>query len=86
MNENDLTLTLTIDNKSVQAQILTTFTDKSRNYIALMPIDSEDNSILLYRYKETKIDGEEGIELFEIISDMEFDTAAARFEEAMGVE
>ena len=74
---------ITSEGACVKAHIITTFTEKTRNYIALMPVDSKEDSVLLYRYKETVTDGEEGIELLEIISDMEFDTAAARFEDIM---
>jgi hypothetical protein len=86
MNENDLTVTLTINGRPARAQIITTFSDKERNYIALAPVDGEENDIFLYRYREIRADGAEGIELIEIFSDMEFNAALARFEDVIGAD
>jgi hypothetical protein len=44
-------------------------------------LDSDENNIVLYRYKEISMNNEEGITLIEIKSDMEFDNALAKFEE-----
>jgi hypothetical protein len=88
MNDNDLTVTLTINGRPAQAQVIATFSDKNRNYIALAPTNGEENDIFLYRYKEIRANGADGntIELIEILSDMEFNAALAKFEQVIGVE
>ena len=99
MDENEFTVSLqTNDGETITAQIIMVFADKSRDYIALMPETDDENSeernVLLYRYKEIKANGENGvvsedggeiagIELIEIKSDMEFQSALAKFEEAV---
>jgi hypothetical protein len=83
MNEDNLIVTLTINGRLEQAQIIAAFADKSRNYVALAPIGGAGGDIYLYRYREI---GAEGIELMEIYSDMEFDAALARFEEVIGAD
>ena len=101
MDENRFTINLpTKDDETVKAQIITVFSDKSRDYIALMPETEDDENpeeriVLLYRYKEIKASSDggavsenggeiNGIELIEIKSDMEFNSALAKFEEMVG--
>lgn len=80
-DEEPVIITLTDKNeKEYDATILTCFQAGmlSRDYVAVMPHepDSEGEiNIQIFRYKLTERDGQEGMEVFEISSDMEFEEA-----------
>lgn len=71
------TLTLTLDDDTeLECGILGVFAVdgiEGKEYIALLPL--EDETVLLYEYKED----EEGIELLNIESDEDFDKVSAAF-------
>ena len=73
------TLTLTLDDDTeLECGILGVFSVdgiEGKEYIALLPL--EDETVLLYEYKED----EEGIELLNIESDEDFDKVSAAFGE-----
>lgn len=80
----EIIITLT-DNigQEIDCTVLTTFVAGGRDYIALLPHQVDENgnvNIQLYRYKEVIRGGEEGIDISNILSDMEFDEALKVFE------
>lgn len=84
MNETMDTVTLLLDNdESVECAILCILPVQGRDYIALLPLDDEEDTeeesrVFLYRYIEHK-DGEP--ELENIDDDEEFDTVADAYDE-----
>lgn len=82
--ENEVTVTLTLDNDEVvECAVITTYTAGKYEYIALLPLnedgESEDGTTYIYRYKE--IDGEPSLENIE--DDAEYKAASDAFEEWM---
>lgn len=58
----------------VECSVISVFEHNRRDYIALMPDEKDENgefSILIYRYSIQE--NEEGIQLYSITSDMEYD-------------
>lgn len=82
MEENEsLNLTLTLDNgEEVECEVLTIYEVDGRQYIALLPLDDneEEGDIYLYRFSEDA-DGEPV--LGNIEEDDEYERAAAAFDE-----
>lgn len=78
---DDIRVTLSLDNKDVECRILTIYEVDEQNYIALMPLDENDNDtgdIYVYRYSED----ENGIPSVEnILDDDEYEAAIDRFDE-----
>ena len=86
----ELTVTLTLDNdEEVECVILAIFevTDLDHEYIALTPLEEEDDSdeltILFYRFKEME-DGEP--ELSNIEDNEEYERVAETFDEWLDLE
>lgn len=81
---NELVITIRNENdEEIDCTVLTTFPVGRYNYIALLPHTADENgnvNIQLYRYKEVMQDGQEGISISNIASDMEFDEALKVFE------
>lgn len=80
-----MTVELTLDNDEVvECAILTLFEAGGREYIALLPLneeeDAEDGDVYLYRYVETP-EGEPELENIE--DDEEYEIAADAFDEWM---
>ena len=51
MNEEKDTVTLLLDgNEEVECAIISIFEAGDKDYIALLPLDSEDGEVYLYRY------------------------------------
>lgn len=78
---DDIRVTLELDEGEVECKILTILETKNQDYIALMPLDSNDNEtgdVYLYRYSED----EYGLPSIECITDdEEYELAADRFDE-----
>lgn len=80
---DNIRVTLDLDDGTVECRILTIFEADGKDYIALMPLDSDGNDnaggeVYLYRYYED----EEGLPSVEFIEDAdEYDAAADRFDE-----
>lgn len=69
------------DDKEVDCYVLGIFDVKEKEYIALVPEDSED--VLIYRYTETE---DEGIELDNIEDDDEYEEVGKKFDELFAEE
>ena len=78
----EVTVTLTLDNDEVlECAVLTIYEVDGKEYIALLPINDEENEdgdVFLYRYVETE-DGEPTLENIE--DDDEYEAAADAFDE-----
>lgn len=82
-NEDAAMVTLTLDNDEVvECAVLTIYEAGGKEYIALLPIEddeeSEEGDVFIYEYIETE-DGEP--ELKNIESDDEYEVAADAFDE-----
>lgn len=83
MNEESITVTLTLDNdETLECLVLTIYETNGQKYIALLPLDEEgdntDGEVFIYRYLESE-DGEP--ELDNIVDDEEYEIAADAFDE-----
>ena len=79
----ELFVTLDLDDGSqLECQILTIFDVDNQNYIALVPVDN-DEEVIFYRYFE---DEEGNPSLENIDSDDEFDAVSDRFDELLDEE
>lgn len=84
----DIRVTLDLDDKEVECEILTIFEAGGRDYIALMPLDEDGNEneageVYLYRYAED----EQGLPQIDMIEDDdEYEIAADRFDEMLDEE
>ena len=83
MNEESITVTLTLDNdQTLECLVLTIYETNGQKYIALLPLDEEgdntDGEVFIYRYLESE-DGEP--ELDNILDDEEYEIAADAFDE-----
>lgn len=85
MNEEELTVTLTLDNDELlECLVLTIYEVEQQKYIALLPLDESgentEGEVYLYRYFESE-EGEPNLE--NILDDDEYERAADRFDEWM---
>lgn len=84
MNENEVTVTLTLDDDTeLECLVLNIFPAGDREYIALLPMDSEEDEegeVYLYRYEE---DGKGNPSLSNIEDDEEFDIVSDAFDELL---
>ena len=84
MEQEEVTVTLTLDDGSqLECVVLTIFDAGEREYIALLPMDSEETDegeVYLYRYAEDA-DGNPNLENIE--SDEEYDIVAEAFDELL---
>lgn len=79
----EMFVTLDLDDGSqLECQILTIFDVDNQNYIALVPVDN-DEEVIFYRYFE---DEESNPSLENIDSDDEFDAVSDRFDELLDEE
>ena len=79
----EMFVTLDLDDGSqLECQILTIFDVDNQNYIALVPVDN-DEEVIFYRYYE---DEEGNPSLENIDSDDEFDAVSDRFDELLDEE
>ena len=85
MNENEsLTVTLTLENnEELECAVLNIFEAEEKEYIALLPLDENDDNtdgqIYLYRFIDNGEEEEPGLENIE--EDEEFDRVSAVFNE-----
>lgn len=84
MNENEVTVTLTLDDDTeLECLVLNIFPAGDREYIALLPMDSEEDEegeVYLYRYEE---DEKGNPSLSNIEDDEEFDIVSDAFDELL---
>ena len=73
---------VTLDGSQLECQILTIFDVDNQNYIALVPVDNDDE-VIFYRYFE---DEEGNPSLENIDHDDEFDAVSDRFDELLDEE
>ena len=83
--EEEMTVTLTLDDGSeLECVVLTIFTAGERDYIALLPMESqeeeEEGEVYLYRYSEGE-DGQPNLENIE--DDEEYEIVADAFDEML---
>lgn len=80
--ENELTVTLTLDNnQELECVVLTIFPIKEQKYIALLPIsenEEEEGEVYLYRFFESE---DHELSLENIEDDEEYEAVADAFEE-----
>ncbi len=75
------TITLTLDDGSeIECIIICRFEIREQEYIALLPTDSEDGDVYLYRYSETK-EGEPVLDNIE--DDDEYEEVTELFDELL---
>lgn len=80
---DDIRVTLELDGKDVECEILTIFEAGERDYIALMPLkedgsENDEGEVYLYRYAEDA----KGLPVIDMIEgDEEYEIAADRFDE-----
>lgn len=79
-------VTLTIDDQPVRCEILVVFETDSKEYIALLPLNDQeeplydDGEVWLYRFQRDISGGDEH-QLFNIEDDEEYELAADKFDE-----
>lgn len=79
--DDEMYVTLALDDGDVECVVITIFEAGERDYIALLPTDQiagEDGDVYIYRYEE---DAEGNPSLSDIESDEEFEVASERFDE-----
>lgn len=79
MEENTVTLMLDND-EEVECAIISIFEAGERDYIALLPLDSEEGEVYLYRYSESE-NGEPSLD--NIDSDEEYEIVSDAFDELL---
>lgn len=85
-DESDMRVTLSMDDgSSVECEILTIFEVQEQNYIALLPVDendepNEEGEVYIYRYNE---DAEGNPSLENIEDDDEYEAVADKFDELL---
>ena len=83
LDDEDMFVTLDLDDgSSMECQILTIFEADGRDYIALLPVDedeqpNEDGEVFIYRYSE----GNPSLENIE--DDEEYEVVSDRFDELL---
>ena len=86
LDDEDMFVTLDLDDgSSMECQILTIFEADGRDYIALLPVDedeqpNEDSEVFIYRYSE---DAEGNPSLENIEDDEEYEVVSDRFDELL---
>lgn len=86
LDDEDMFVTLDLDDgSSMECQILTIFEADGRDYIALLPVDedeqpNEDGVVFIYRYSE---DAEGNPSLENIEDDEEYEVVSDRFDELL---
>ena len=81
----EMTVTLELDDGSVDCAVVTIITVEEKDYIALMPLDengeNEDGEAWFYGYKENPDDPNEEPELIYIKDDAEYEKVEEAFDE-----
>lgn len=85
IDEEEMTVTLELDDGDVDCAVVTILTVDEKDYIALMPLDengeNEDGEVWFYGYKENKDDPNEEPELIYIEDDAEYEKVEEAFDE-----
>jgi len=85
LDDEDMFVTLDLDDgSSMECQILTIFEADGRDYIALLPVDedeqpNEDGEVFIYRYSEDA----EGNPSLEILRMTRYEVVSDRFDELL---
>lgn len=82
--DDEMTVTITTDDGDVTCSVLTILTVDGKDYIALLPLDEEENpteDIWFYGYSENPDDPNEEPVLSMIESDEEFEAVEDKFDE-----
>ena len=84
-DEEEMTVTLTLDDGTeLECVVLTIFEAGGKDYIALLPLDGqEDGEVYLYRYTE---DANGTPDLENIVSDEEYEIVVDAFDELLDTE
>ncbi|MDD6656771.1 MAG: DUF1292 domain-containing protein [Lachnospiraceae bacterium] len=81
----EMTVTLELDDGSIDCAVVTIITVEDKDYIALMPLDengeNEDGEVWFYGYKENPDDPNEEPELIYIEDDAEYEKVEEAFDE-----
>lgn len=81
----EMTVTLELDDGSVDCAVVTIITVEDKDYIALMPLDenggNENGEVWFYGYKENPDDPNEEPELIYIEDDAEYEKVEEAFDE-----
>ena len=84
LDDEDMFVTLDLDDgSSMECQILTIFEADGRDYIALLPVDEDEQpneDVFIYRYSE---DAEGNPSLENIEDDEEYEVVSDRFDELL---
>ena len=85
MAQEEMTVDLELEEGTVTCSVVTIFTAGGKDYIALLPLDknndSADGSVWIYGYSENPDDPNEEPELRYIEDDEEYEQAADAFDE-----
>lgn len=77
-DDADLTITLTLDDDSeLECAVVAIFPVQNKDYIALLPLGTEDDKVYLYRFKHNK---DTEFELENIEDDEEFELVADAYD------
>lgn len=79
--DDEMYVTLSLDNGDVECVVVTIFEAAGRDYIALLPaeeLEDEEGNLYLYRYAE---DAQGNPDISDIQSDEEFEIVSERFDE-----
>lgn len=83
--DEEMTVTLELDEGSVTCAIITILEVEGRDYIVLMPLDengqNDDGEVWIYRYSENPDDPNEEPEIEYIEDDEEYEKAEEAFDE-----
>lgn len=83
--DEEMTVTLELDDGSVNCAVVTILTVNQKDYIVLLPLDengnNDDGEVWFYGYKEDENDSDAEPELIYIEDDEEYEAVADAFDE-----
>lgn len=83
--DEEMTVTLELDDGEVECAVITILTVENKDYIVLLPLDengeNEDGEVWFYGYKEDPDDANTEPELIYIESDEEYEKVSDAFDE-----
>lgn len=84
-NDEEMTVTLTLDDGEVTCAVVAIFSVENKDYIALLPLDengeNNDGEVWIYGYKEDENDPNAEPELFFIQDEEEYEMVSDAFDE-----
>lgn len=84
-NDEEMTVTLTLDDGEVTCAVVAIFSAENKDYIALLPLDengeNNDGEVWIYGYKEDENDPNAEPELFFIQDEEEYEMVSDAFDE-----